>query len=269
MERIIKIVFTFREYLTVLLGIILSSLLIISNKNTQVENLQAKLVDATGVIKQKFVWMRVIFNALNENRSLRENVLYLTLENSRLKEAEIENLRLRKMLGFGVTDSLRYLPAMVVSRGFHQIVNSLQINVGNNNSVKKNMPVITEKGLVGKIYLVGNKNSLVEMMTDVNFKVSAKLLNSRATGIIQWKNDNIFEMNYVLKGFKVSVGDTVITSGYSQIYPPKIPVGIVSDVTDNNPEIFKRITVKSFVDFSLVEEVFIIISEFNPEFVLE
>ena len=268
MERIFKNIYVFKEYITVFLAIVLSSFLLISNENKQIENLREKTIDFTGKIKQNFAWVKIVFNTIDENRELREKVLYLTLENTRIKDAEIENQRLRKMIGFKKSGNLKYLPAVVISKGFHQIINSIQINVGENDGVKKNMPVIAERGLVGKTFLVGKESSLVQMMNDVNFGVSARILRTRATGIVNWKTGNIFEISYVPKSSDVAVGDTIITSGYGQIYPPKIPVGVVSEVSDSVPGMSKKITLKILVDFPSVEEVFVIVSDRKPEFIL-
>ena len=268
MVRIFKNVYIFKEYITVFLAIVLSSFLLITNENEQIESLQAKIIDFTGKIKQNFAWVKIVFNTIDENRELRERVLYLTLENTSLKDADIENQRLRKMIGFKKSGNLKYLSAVVISKGFHQIINSIQINVGENDGVKKNMPVITEKGLVGKTYLVGKESSLVQMMNDVNFGVSARILRTRATGIVNWKTGDIFEMSNVPKSSDVAVGDTIITSGYSQIYPPKIPVGVVSEVSDSVPGMSKKVVLKIFVDFLSIEEVFVIVSDRKPEFIL-
>jgi len=253
----------------VLLVTIFSVILLLSNQNVQVQNINKRLVDITGKIKQNFAWVLLVFNAVDENRELRERILFLNIENARLRDAELENMRLKGMLDFKLNEiNLEYLPAVIVSRGFHQIVNSIQINVGENNSIRKNMPVITEKGLVGKTYLVGKENSLVQVMTDINFRVSVKNLRSRVTGIVSWKSGDIFSMNNVPKSFDIAMGDTIITSGYSQIYPPMVPVGIVTRVNDNMPGMFKDIELKSFVDFPSIEEVFVIISEIKSEFIL-
>lgn len=268
MERIFKTVVIFKQYITVILAIVVSVFLLLSNENRQVENLNKKLIDITGKVKQNFAWIGLVFNALDENRQLREKVLYLSAENIRLKDADIENQRLTELLGFKNRGGLEYLPALVISRGFHQIVNSIQINVGANDGVNKNMPVITEKGLVGKIYLAGKENALVQLMTDINYRVSAKLLRPRATGIVSWKSGDIFVMDNVPKSFNVAVGDTVITSGYSQIYPPNVPIGAVSMVTNDITGMFKYIELEAFIDFSSLEEVFVVISEIKPEFIL-
>lgn len=269
MEKFFKTVIIFKQYITVFVAIILSVFLLLSNDNTQVEHINKRLIDITGKIKQNFAWISLVFNAIDENRQLREKVLYLNIENTRLKDADLENERLRKLLGFKSRGSLDYLPAIVISRGFHQIINSIQVNVGKNDGIQKNMPIITEKGFVGKIYLVGEENSLVQLMTDINFRVSALILRSRSTGIVSWKSGDVFAMSNVPKSFDVAVGDTIITSGYSQMYPPRVPIGFVSQVSDDIPGMFKDIELKAFVDFSSIEEVFVIISEIKPEFVLQ
>ena len=122
---------------------------------------------------------------------------------------------------------------------------------------------------MGKTYLVGKESSLVQMMNDVNFGVSARILRTRVTGIVNWKSVDIFEMSNVPKSSDVAVGDTIITSGYSQIYPPKIPIGVVSEVSDSLPGMSKKVVLKILVDLPSVEEVFVIVSDRKPEFILK
>ncbi len=269
MEKFFKFAYIFKEYIIFFIAIILSFFLLITNENEQVEFLQVKLIDFSGKIKQNFIWMNAAVNAIDENRELREKVLYLNLENIHLKDTELENQRLRSMLYFKKAKSLKYLSADVVSKGFHQIVNSLQISAGINDGIEKNIPVITEKGLVGKIFIAGKEYSLVQMMKDVNFRVSAKILRKEAAGIVKWKTDDIFEMTNVPKSFDITVGDTIITSGYSKIYPPDIPIGIVSEVSNNILGMSKKISLKTFVDFTSIQEVFVIVSGVKSEFTLK
>ncbi len=228
-----------------------------------------KVIDISGKIKQNFAWFGEVLNAVDENRKLREKILYLNLENINLKDAGAENQRLREMLGFKETNKLKYLPADVVSKGFHQIVNSVQINVGQSDSVRKNMPVITEKGLIGKVFLAGKGYSLVQMINDINFRVGAKILGKEASGIVKWKTGDVFEMTSVPKSFEVVIGDTIITSRHSQIYPSEIPIGTVLEVSNNLPGMSKMIILHTFVDFSSIEEVFVIVSNVKSEFTLQ
>ena len=100
MEKIFKTVIIFRQYITVFLAVVVSFFLLLSNENRQVENINKELIDITGKIKQNFAWINLVFSAVDENRQLREKVLYLNIENTRLKDAGLENQRLTKLLGF-------------------------------------------------------------------------------------------------------------------------------------------------------------------------
>ncbi|MHB1421228.1 MAG: rod shape-determining protein MreC, partial [Bacillota bacterium] len=98
-----------------------------------------------------------------ENKSLKEQLAQLIAENNRLKEYQLENLRLKKLLGFkeSVTGKENLLPAEVIGRDPNNWFRTITINRGSANGVRPNMPVITSQGLVGRILNVGQRTAKV------------------------------------------------------------------------------------------------------------
>jgi len=267
--RIPRLIFLYKEYVTLLAAILCSIILIFTNESPQVENLRALTLDAVGKVNQQFHYIFLIFDAIDENRELRKRTMQLALENTNLREARLENQRLRNLLGFKESQVSTLLPAEVIGRGFYQFTNSLLINLGEGDGILKDMPVITDQGLVGKIFTVGKRTALVHVITDLNFRVSAKVRRNRALGILTWTSGQYCKLENVAKSFDVMPGDTIITSGYSAIYPPDIPIGVVAEVSDDNPGMMKEISLSLFQDFSIIEEVFIWISKERQEFSLK
>ena len=93
---------------------------------------------------------------------------------------------------------------------------------------------------------------------DRNCKVSAKIQRNRELGIVAWDGGARLELLYIAKTIKVLKGDVIVTSGYSQIYPENIKIGIVVDLSLDTDDLFQEITIKPAVNFNQIEEVFIV-----------
>ncbi len=266
MERVTRLLVFYKEYFTLLLTVVLSTVLLLSSESRQASRLQSAFVDLIGAVQKQFAWTGQIFTALDENHELREQNIKLTLENSLLKRSYIENRILREKLGFKERQPHQFIAATVVSWGLYQFTKVIQIDVGSAEGIKKNLPVLTNNGLVGKILVAGNQFSLVQVLGDVNFSVSAKVQRTQASGILSWGAGFSWKLENIVKSFSVIVGDTISTSGMSSVYPPDLPVGIVTSVSDTEPGMFKSIEVKPFVDFTRLQDVFVILNPPEEEF---
>ena len=204
-----------------------------------------------------------------ENRKLHQKVMELTLENSKLKEEHLENSRLRALLEF--RSELRYqvIPAEVVAAEPNRPLGtgSVVINKGKEKGIRPNMPVLNLHGLVGKIQETFPYRSTVQLMLDPNFRVSALDQRSRIFGIIKPHSGpgSVLKLDNVPTGEDIRTGDQVVSSGLGGIFPAGIRIGIVSRVeeqalskTSPYSGVFKEIKVKPSVDFSSLEELFIL-----------
>ena len=78
------------------------------------------------------------------------------------------------------------------------------------------------------------KTSVVQLISDGNFRLSVKIMPSEAEGILRWKNDTICEIFEVKKTSDISIGDPVITSNLSTYFPPNLPIGKVISIHDKS-----------------------------------
>lgn len=206
-------------------------------------------------IKQSF-W--VLKSWSQENEALKREIFQVRLANQKLREALLENMRLKRFLQFKRESELRFVPAKVIGMGVERGVRSLILNVGKKDSVFKNSPVLHYDGLVGKIVFASAHQSIAQMLMDHNSLVSARLQKSREAGVISWSGDAWLNLLYIPKNIKVEAGEVVVTSGLSQIYPAGIKIGVVINIEENNYELFKKIQVKPAVEFNAIEEVFVV-----------
>ena len=120
-----------------------------------------------------FSWPMYLSGLSGENRFLRQRNMELSIQVQKLREAELESLRLRNLLGFRPRERFSYLPAEVIAEDPDRIINAILINAGAKDGVRKKMPVATAEGLVGKVFEVFPSTAIVQLLLDRNCRVSA------------------------------------------------------------------------------------------------
>jgi rod shape-determining protein MreC len=200
------------------------------------------------------------------NDRLQRLAAKLAVENSRLREARLENIRLRLLLEFEQESLFGLYPAKVIGWDADRTVNSILINMGEGDGVREGMPVLTPDGLVGKVYQVMPAMSIVQLLLDRNCRVSAIVQRTRALGIVEWERGYQCFLRKIPARSDVKEGDVVVTSGMGGVFPRGLVIGTVSSVGGEKWELFKNIVVKPGVDFTNVEEVFVLIHEESTQF---
>ncbi len=196
-----------------------------------------------------------------ENHRLRQMLTEATVTLSMYEEAVRENARLRSVLGFEQPAGYTLLPAEVISISGDYFPISAVINLGSKDSIVENLPVINQYGLIGRIAAVADDYAMVQLLTDPSNRVAARLAQSREMGIIRYTiSEGMILDNFPIQG-TVNVNDTVLSSGLGRVYPPGLRVGVVSAVIRPELEPFCQISVKPFVNFHSLDELFVLIVE--------
>lgn len=192
----------------------------------------------------------------------------LMVENLRLKELEQENQTLRQLLNFTRSNpQLSYEPTTVVGRSLGvdptNLLYYVYVDIGARNSVARDMPVITERGLVGRVTAVGPKSAQVLLLIDPASAVNAIIQNSRTTGIVRGNIDGTLTMDRIPPNESVNPGDIVLTSGLGGNFPDKIVIGQVTAVEQRDQDMFQVARIRPTVDFGKLETM-LIITSFEP-----
>ncbi|GFP41722.1 rod shape-determining protein MreC [Candidatus Hakubella thermalkaliphila] len=193
-----------------------------------------------------------------ENQALRAEASELRMESARLQEVEAENRELRKLLGAPARQKFETVLATVIGRSFTNWHAAIVIDKGRDHGVEVNMPVITDRGLVGKVTTVSRNAAEVQLIIDPQSSVGGRDVSTRARGIVEGTMTDILKFNYVPKDSRVEKGNRVVTSGYGGIYPSGILIGKVSQVEERRYDFYQQIEVVPFVDFDALEKVLII-----------
>jgi rod shape-determining protein MreC len=133
-------------------------------------------------------------------------------------------------------DSIHYkiIPVEICNATYHSKNNHITLCSGKNKGISKDMGVISDDGIIGVVKAVSENFSLVISILNTQLRISAMIARDKTLGNLVWRGDDAKSMylESVPKYVEVFLGDTIITSGYSTIFPPGIPIGIVSEVKD-------------------------------------
>ena len=205
-----------------------------------------------------FSWLIDLFNVREENRTLREQNLRVSLELLKLREEHLENIRLRSLLGFKSRLTYPYIPAEVVARDPGRLPSTVLINVGRKDGVEDRMAVVNGDGLVGKVLTTSAESSVVQILQDRNCRVSAVAQNKdRPQGIVRYE-DGKFLLQDAPARSTIAVGDVVVSSGVGGVFPEGLLIGTVEAVGRDETGLFREVTLKPGVDFNTLEEVFVL-----------
>ena len=257
-----------------LLVLILASLLILMSHqvrtrrgNTLLEdsllNLSAPLVKGAsgGVGLLSGFWQGYVDlrGARRENLALKANLERMEEVGRVGEEFRRENLRLRDLLELQRSLEIPSLAAEVVSLGVSSQARTALINRGSKDGVKRDMPVISRKGVVGRVIAVGSGMAKVQLLIDPNSGVAGIFQRTRGQGMVVGVGDRGCRMDYVSDLEDVAVGDVVVTSGLDEIYPKGVTVGVVFSVAEGD-QLTKNIFIRPEVDFRHLEEVLVLLT---------
>jgi rod shape-determining protein MreC len=135
---------------------------------------------------------------------------------------------------------------------------TIQLDRGERDGIRKNMGVITPDGVVGKVVEAYPNASQVLLLTDKESGVGAMLADSRIQSPVGGQGEPLLVMKYVPNDDTVNIGERVITSGMDRIFPRDLPVGTVAEIKSGNP--FKQIRIKPSANLERLEEVLVLLS---------
>ena len=256
-KRIYNFVLLFKEYAVFSLLLVLSLFLMALNDNTQIRHVRGVATVVFGVVQDQLAFVPRYFSLRRENDMLRRMNVDLADEASQLREAKIENDRLRQLLKFKEVSHYPLLAAKVIGKNLTLLRNTITLNIGKLDGVLPRMPVVGDGGLVGVVSNVSDHYSIVRILYNTDFRASAKSQRARVDGILAWDGDELILTN-VAKNLDIVAGDSLITSEYSSTYPPNIRIGTVSEVSERPGSLFKHVLVIPGVDFVKLEEVFVV-----------
>ncbi len=257
-KKLYDMVIAFKEYLLFAFFTSISLALLATNDGQQMNALRSASVLTVGFLQDSFTFIPDYLNLRRENRTLLEKNMDLSDEVNRLREARLENIRLRAMIEFKHKTKGKLIAADVVGKTLQLLRNTVTLNIGNRDGIRVNAAIVSPDGLVGKIVATSSGYSVGQILLNKEIRVSAKDQRSRVDGIVQWDGGPTLHFTNVVKTMDVKEGDVIVTSGYSTIYPEGIAIGVVASTRILPGSLFQAIDITPGVDFTRLEEVFVV-----------
>jgi rod shape-determining protein MreC len=191
---------------------------------------------------------------------------------------EMEVLALREMVkehNVRVSDSLKksqssydYILARVISNSISLQHNYITVNKGTDDGVITEMGVVDQNGVVGIVNVMGKKSSRIISLLNPNLRLSCKVKGSDYFGSLVWDGKSPYYaiLEEMPRHVKFEEGDTIVTSGYSAVFPEGINVGIIESQLSSGGDNFYSLRVKLLSDFTQLSTVRLIKSGIKKEF---
>ena len=191
----------------------------------------------------------------------------------RIMELEQQNHNLEDALGRHLSDStelnsIRNLPntdyqvfkARVINNSLNLVDNYITLNRGSKDGIRPEMGVVDGNGVVGIVYDTSSHYSRVISVLNSKSSISCKIVGSEYFGYLKWEygDSRYAYLKDLPRHAEFNLGDTVVTSGYSTVFPEGIMIGTVDDMADSNDGLSYLLKVKLATDFAKVSEVRVI-----------
>lgn len=254
-----------KDHILTALILVFAIFLMVSRFQGGLNNLRTVSITLFSYLEEPLSSIRVYRQALKTNTELRRQNVLLLDELSRLRSSAQDNKRLRELLNYREQTEYPLESVVFVGKELTGIQNSLTIDAGSNQGVEVGMPVVSADGLVGRVILTTGQYAQVMPFFNSLFKVSARIQGIRAYGVVSWEGKSLSRliMKYVPQTIPVDSGRVIETSGYSNQFPPGIPIGRVTGTEPETGKETQRIYLKPFVSLHEIAEGFVI--KYQPD----
>jgi rod shape-determining protein MreC len=198
-------------------------------------------------------------NTTRDNEQLRRENDALKLQVNQLQSKAAESDRLAGLLNFRQAQrNVPMLAARVIGTSADTASQTVYLDRGERDGIRRNMGVITPDGVVGKVIESYRDTAQVLLLTDKDSGVGAMLAESRIQSPVGGTGEPLLSMKYIPTDDAVNVGEHVVTSGMDRIFPRDLPVGIVTEIKAGRP--FQQVRVRPAANLQRLEEVIVLLT---------
>src|SRR5438477_1962975 len=148
-----------------------------------------------------------------------------------------ENRQLQGLLKVVPDRAVSYVTARVIANSGGAYVRTVMVNAGTEGGLARGQAAITGDGLVGRLTEVGSRAARVLLITDLNSRIPVVIDGSHSSAVLAGDNSDRPRLVYLATPDAVKVGDRLVTSGEGGIFPPGVPVGVVTTVSSSGPRV--------------------------------
>ena len=190
---------------------------------------------------------------MDENAELRNRIAAL--------ENKLESVEEDSLAQYVYADkNIEVRAAKVINNSTHLQRNYMTLNKGERDGVGIDMGVVSKEGVVGIVSAVSEKYAVVIPVLNPKVSISCKLRKNGYVGTLHWdgKDYRFAELQDIARHIDVNEGDTIVTSGYSDVFPENLPVGIIDKAELTESDAYYNIKVRLAVNFKTIEYVSVI-----------
>ena len=203
------------------------------------------------------------FHLKSVNEDLLDRIMELEQQNHNLEDALGRHLsdstELNSIRNLTNTD-YQVFKARVINNSLNLVDNYITLNRGSKDGIRPEMGVVDGNGVVGIVYDTSSHYSRVISELNSKSSISCKIVGSEYFGYLKWEygDSRYAYLKDLPRHAEFNLGDTVVTSGYSTVFPEGIMIGTVDDMADSNDGLSYLLKVKLATDFGKVSEVRVI-----------
>ena len=223
-----------------------------------------KLYEATGSIAAYFHLKETNEDLLDHNIRLEQRVALLERA---LLDARSDTTLYRSLDSVPAGSRYSLHKARVIKNSLNRLDNYLTLDKGSADSIRPEMGVVDANGVVGIVYKTTPHYALVISLLNSKSSLSCKIQGSDYFGYLKWEggDSQYAYLRDLPRHAEFSVGDTVVTSGYSAVFPPGLLVGYIDEMSDSHDGLSYLLKIRLATDFGRVSDVRVIANHDLPE----
>ncbi len=221
---------------------------------------------ANAVTGKLYEWdanVETFFSLTKVNQELTQRNAYLEQEVQKLSDSLVSVTKDSSIYHrdqFALLRNYRLIPAKVVANSVDKPGNLMTIDKGSADGIHKDMGVISGTGVVGIVYLVAEHYAIVIPVLNTKSNISCMIQNRGYFGYLRWKGgvSDLAYLEEVPRHAHFKLGDYVVTSGYSAVFPPGVRVGRILHVFNSADGLLYRVQLRLSTDFARLRDVCVI-----------
>lgn len=221
---------------------------------------------ANAVTGKLYEWdanVETFFSLTKVNQELTQRNAYLEQEVQKLSDSLVcvtKDSSIYHRDQFALLRNYRLIPAKVVANSIDKPGNLMTIDKGSADGIHKDMGVISGTGIVGIVYLVAEHYAIVIPVLNTKSNISCMIQNRGYFGYLRWKGgvSDLAYLEEVPRHAHFKLGDYVVTSGYSAVFPPGVRVGRILHVFNSADGLSYRVQLRLSTDFARLRDVCVI-----------
>lgn len=263
MRNLLEFLAKYNHWFVFLILVVVSMVLLFQYNSYQGSAWFSSANAVTGKLYEWDANVETFFSLTKVNQELTQRNAYLEQEVQKLSDSLVSVTKDSSIYHrdqFALLRNYRLIPAKVVANSIDKPGNLMTIDKGSADGIHKDMGVISGTGVVGIVYLVAEHYAVVIPVLNTKSNISCMIQNRGYFGYLRWKGgvSDLAYLEEVPRHAHFKLGDYVVTSGYSAVFPPGVRVGRILHVFNSADGLSYRVQLRLSTDFARLRDVCVI-----------